>query len=283
LQSSIKHGQSAEWMVSAWSVNGDISAANLQLTATSGLTPQFSFGCGSYDGTGSCALGSVYSGSTARQVIARVTVPANAKTITSVRLTVTETATDLSTDPSATVAVPVESGTASSPSSSASSPSSSPSVPGSSTDTGGSSSTVSPDPIGSLPTIGGNGATSSLSPGGNAAGLFPTINPSQVPSPGQGETARPVADNEALPIGTPVIDAQLLGLGALAVAFLLAVTRMSVRRRPAAAVAGRRGTATAVSTTRASTASTRADADDSALDDPTADDLSLDDSTADEA
>jgi hypothetical protein len=296
LQGSIKHGQSAEWQVSAWSVNGDISNADLQLTATNGLTPEFSFGCGSYDGTGSCDLGSVYSGSTARQVIASVTVPASAKTITSVALTVTESATDLSTDPSATVAVPVESGTGTGTVTGTNT--TNPTVPGSSTGTGGSSSTVSPLQVGSLPTIGGNGATSSLSPGGNAAGLFPTINPSQVPSPGQGETVRPVANSEALPIGTPVVDAQLLGLGALAVAFLLAVTRMSVRRRPAVAVAGRRGAAAAVSTARASTAWTRAGSaatakpeaaaaddatlDDPALDDPTADDFSLDDSTADD-
>ncbi|MCW2935392.1 MAG: hypothetical protein JWM19_6354 [Actinomycetia bacterium] len=294
LQGSIKHGQSAEWMVSAWSVNGDIPYADLQLTATKGLTPEFSFGCGSYDGTGSCDLGSVYSGSTARQVIAKVTVPASAKTITSVRLTVTESAANLTKDPSATVAVPVKSGTGTSPSPSTS-PSTStsttnPTVPGSSTGTGGGSSTVSPLPVGSLPTIGGNGATSSLSPGGNAAGLFPTVNASQVPSPGQvpslgqGETARPVADTEALPIGTPVIDAQLLGLGALAVAFLLAVTRMSVRRRPAAAMAGRRGAANAASTARASTAWTRAEPAkaEAALDDSTADDFALDDATTDD-
>jgi hypothetical protein len=288
LQSSIKHGQSAEWEVSAWSVNGDIPDVDLQLTASNGLTPKFSFGCGSYDGTGSCDLGSVFSGSTARQVLANVTVPANAKAVTSVRLTVTESAANLRKDPSAAVAVPVGRGTATS-TTNPSAPGTStgttnPSAPG--TSTSGPSSTVSPLPVGSLPTIGGNGATSSLSPGGNAAGLFPTINPSQVPSPGQGETARPVADSEALPIGTPVIDAQLMGLGALAVAFLLAVTRMSVRRRPAAAMAGRRGAANVASTAPAGpapagTAPTRAD---SALDDdPTVDDFTLDDSSADAA
>jgi hypothetical protein len=74
------------------------------------------------------------------------------------------------------------------------------------------------------------------------------------PAPGQGESARPVANSEALPIGTPVIDAQLLGLGALGVAFLLAVTRLSIRRRPAAATAGGRGAAVAASTASASTA-----------------------------
>jgi hypothetical protein len=44
--------------------------------------------------------------------------------------------------------------------------------------------------------------------------------------------ARPVADTSALSEGTSsVIGAQLVGLGALAVAFILAVTRLSVRKR----------------------------------------------------
>ena len=254
LQASIVHGQSAEWAVSAWAVNGDVSSVNLQLTSSNhSLTPEFSFGCGSYDGTASCDLGSVFSGSTARQVIASVAVPASAKDITSVKLTATESAADLTTDPSASVTVPVTSGTASSGSTANSS------AAGTGTGSGANGSTVSPLTVGSLPTIGGDGATSSISPGGNAAGLFPTINPSQVPSPasGQGESARPVADSEALPIGTPVIDAQLLGLGALGVAFLLAVTRLSVRRRPAGAMAGGRG---AVGPARASAAPTPAEA-----------------------
>jgi hypothetical protein len=102
---------------------------------------------------------------------------------------------------------------------------------------------TSPLPVGSLPTIGGGGSTS-LSPGGDASGLFPTLNPSAVPTPlpnqgqGQGsssEVARRVANSDAMPIGTPVIDAQLAGLAALGVAFMLAATRLSVRRRPALA------------------------------------------------
>ena len=238
--------------MSVWAVNGNIPDTTLRLTTSpTSLTPSFSFGCGSFDGTASCDLGSVYSGSASRQVIASVTVPATATAVTSVRLTTTASAAGLSTDPSAAVAVPVGSGTATG------TPASSTSGSGTGTSTGaGSSSTVSPLPVGSLPTIGSGTATSSISPGGNAAGLFPTINPSAVPAPapGQGESARPVANTEALPIGTPVIDAQLLGLGALGVAFLLAVTRLSVRRRPAAATASGRGAAVAASTASAGTA-----------------------------
>ena len=240
LQASTARGQIAKWIVSTWSGNGTVSNADIRLaTDAQGLAPDFSFGCGSYDGTASCNLGSVYSGSSPRQVIASVAVPAGT-TVTSVRLTATETATDLSTDPSVAVSVPVNGSASTSTNSSGT---------GSGTGTGADGSTVSQLPVGSLPAIGGNGSTSSISPGGNAAGLFPTINSSQDPSSGQepGESARQAADSEALPIGTPVIDAQLLGLGALAVAFLLAVTRLSVRRRPAAAMAGGRGAAGAAS------------------------------------
>ena len=243
LYSSIEHGQTEEWAVTAWSENGDVSDVHIKLsTSTSGLTPEYSFGCGSYDGTQSCDLGSVFSGSIARQVIASMAIPAKDKAVTSVELTATESATDLSTNPAASVSLAVGSGTAGSTSSGTS-----PSDPATGTGTDGS--TVSQLPVGSLPAIGGNGSTSSISPGGNAGGLFPTINSSQDPSSGQepGESARQAADSEALPIGTPVIDAQLLGLGALAVAFLLAVTRLSVRRRPAAAMAGGRGAAGAAS------------------------------------
>jgi hypothetical protein len=263
LQASIAHGQFAEWAVDVWAVNGDIPDTTVRLaTGTKSLEPSFSFGCGNFDGTASCNLGGVFSGSTARQVIASVTVPATDTAVTSVKLTATASAAGLSANPSAAIAVPVRSGTATgTPAGPAPAPGT-----GTSTGPGSSSTTVSSLPVGSLPTIGSGSPTSSLSPGGNAAGLFPTINSSGVPAPtpGQGESARPVADSAALPIGTPVIDGQLLGLGALGIAFLLAVTRLSVRRRPAAAAtAGGRGavveaSAAPVSTARTSTARTSA-------------------------
>jgi hypothetical protein len=286
LQGSIVHGQSAEWAVSAWAVNGDISDASIRLaTGSRSLTAKFSFGCGSFDGTSSCDLRGVFAGSASRQVIASVAVPANATTVTSVTLTATESAADLTADPRASVSVPVKNGTGTGTNTSTGTGTGTNTGTGTGTGTAGDGSTVSQLPVGSLPTIGGNGSTSSISPGGNAAGLFPTINPSQDPSPapGQDEAARQVADAEALPIGTPVIDGQLLGLGALAIAFLLAVTRLSVRRRPAAATAGGRGAAGAARTARAS-AVTRvepAPAEAATADDSTRDDLTLDDTSAD--
>ena len=211
----------------AWTEGGNVPGTTIRLTASpTSQVPEFSFGCGSYDGHASCDLGEVFSGSSARQVQARITVPAADATLTSVKLTASASAANLVKDPSVSVAVTVsKNSTAVS-----STPGGSATVPGSS---------ESQLPVGSLPALGAAGSSSSLSPGGNASGLFPTINPSSVPSPGTAlnASARPVADSVALPIGTPIVDAQLVGLAALGVAFLLAATRLSVRRRPAAVAA----------------------------------------------
>jgi len=73
-------------------------------------------------------------------------------------------------------------------------------------------------------------AGSSLKPGGDAAGLFPTLDPEPSSSSAKART-RPVANTSALPESAPIVDGQLAGLAALALAFVLAVTRLSVRRR----------------------------------------------------
>jgi hypothetical protein len=235
-QVSVKRGQAAQWVVSAWTENGNVPTATVRLKASpSSQVPEFSFGCGSYDGSASCNLGAVFSGSSRRQILARITVPAADTTVTSVKLTATASAANLVKEPSVSVTVSVGNAAASPSSSQSSDP-----PPGDS---------QSQLPVGSLPAIGGVGPSSSLSPGGNASGLFPTINPSSVPSPGTAlnASARPVADSVPLGIGTPVIDAQLFGLGALGLAFLLAATRFSVRRRPVA-LAATAGTVAAAGT-----------------------------------
>jgi hypothetical protein len=71
---------------------------------------------------------------------------------------------------------------------------------------------------------------------GNAAGLFPEITPAPTPSPGPGNT-NPAAERSVSPAGraldvfssAPATPA--LGLIALVIAFLLLMTRLSVRRR----------------------------------------------------
>jgi hypothetical protein len=228
-QVSVTRGQAAQWTVSAWTEDGNVPAATVRLTASpSSQVPEFSFGCGNYDGSASCNLEGVYSASAHREYLARITVPASDTTVSSVRLTAIASAANLVKEPSVSVTVTVDNAAASSSSS-----------PSQGSD-GQPSSSESPLPVGSLPAVGGDGSSSSLSPGGNASGLFPTINPSSVPSPGAALNAseRAVADSVSLPIGTPVIDAQLVGLGALGLAFLLAATRLSVRRRPSLVAAG---------------------------------------------
>jgi hypothetical protein len=228
-QTSIDRGQTARWVISAWTEGGNVPSATVHLAATpASLSGQFNFGCGSNDGTASCDLGEIDASSAQRELEAQVVVPATDASVTSVQLKVTGSAAHLPTQPRAAVAISVTAASAS----------------GSSVPNPGST----PLPVGNLPFLNGStgangsaGSSSTLSPGGNAGGLFPTLNPSS-PQPGpsksgQRASARTVANTSALPLGAPVVGAQLIGLAVLALAFVLAVTRLSIRRRPAAAAA----------------------------------------------
>jgi hypothetical protein len=213
-QASSERGQPAQWTVSAWTTGGNIPDAIIRLQATHGSgKPEFSFGCGTYDGTSSCDLGAVDAKSAERQLQAQLTVPVTASTITSATLTVIGSAAYLPKDPKAYATVTIT-------------PSPAPEI------------VTSPLPVGSLPGI--PAASPTLSPGGNAAGLFPTLEPSPTPSSTQKASTRPVANTSALPEGASVVGAQLLGLAALGLAFVLAVTRLSIRRplAPASPAAG---------------------------------------------
>lgn len=228
LQASITRGQSALWAVSAWTQNGNVPNAIISLAASpASITPNFSFGCGSYDGTSSCNLGAMDANSSPRQVEAKATVAATASAVTSVRLTVTARAAYLPVDPVASVTVAVTAAPAGTgtPSAGAGTP----------------ATTTSPLSVGNLPFLSNGNTNRLLSPGGNAAGLFPALTPSGSASGnggnGQKANARTVANAVALPLGGSVVGAQVIGLGALALAFVLAVTRLSIRRRPALAPA----------------------------------------------
>jgi hypothetical protein len=93
---------------------------------------------------------------------------------------------------------------------------------------------IAPGPVPNL--------NSTLIAAGNASGLFPEIAPAPVPSPAAGTPpqeaahgaapAERVADASTRALGTPVLTAQVMGLIALALAVMLTVTRLSVRRRP---------------------------------------------------
>jgi hypothetical protein len=205
-----------------------VPAATVRLTASPAIVSGvFNFGCGSNDGTTSCALGEIDSTSAQRELEAQVVVPATDTSVTSVQLKVTGSAAHLRTEPKAAVAIPVKAASAGG------------------SGTGGTTTNSTPLQVGNLPFLNGsensNGSGSTLSPGGNAGGLFPTLNPSSPQSgsakPAQRASGRTVANTSALPLGAPVVGAQLIGLGVLALAFVLAVTRLSIRRRPAAATA----------------------------------------------
>ncbi|MBO0802873.1 MAG: hypothetical protein J2P25_07335 [Nocardiopsaceae bacterium] len=243
-----------------WAEHGTVSAVKLALSASpSGQKPTFSFGCGKDDGTASCTLGAVDSTSSKRQMEARVTVSKTATSVKSVRLTLTGMGSNVTKKP--TVSVPIAITAPSTSPSPSGSPSPSHSHPGSGSGSGSGARTPAPEPAGAGPVPGGGlpagpipggglpgGATSTLPaggfpfpnggptlrPGGNASSLFPTLNPSAGANPpqptGHGSSrARTVADT--LPADASVAGAQYAGLGALALAFILAVTRLSIRRR----------------------------------------------------
>ena len=224
-QSSIQRGQAALWTVTAWAAGGNVADATIRLKAApASLTPAFSFGCGSHDGSTSCALGALDASSARRQLQAKVTIPASATTVTSVRLTTVASAANLPKDPQASAATTVTAAVASSSPANTSAP----------------VTTTFPLSVGSLPDL--PSASPALSPGGNAAGLFPSLTPSADPAPGkartQKATGQTVANTALRPLGAPVFGAQLAGLGVLALAFVLAVARLSIRRRPAPAQTG---------------------------------------------
>jgi hypothetical protein len=222
-KSSVQRGQTALWTVTAWTQGGDVPEATIRLMAApASLKPTFSFGCGSHDGTASCDLGALDAKSAQRQLQAKIAVAATATTVTSVRLTAAASATGLTTDPKASATVSVTAAATPAATNSA--------------DTGGTD--VSPLTAGNLPFL--PSASPVLSPGGNAAGLFPTLTPSADPPAAKQDPQKtqPVANTSALPQEGPVIGAQLAGLAVLALAFLFAVARLSFRRRPAPAQSG---------------------------------------------
>jgi hypothetical protein len=214
-QASINRGQSAQWVVSAWTQGGNVPDATVRLVATpANLTPKFSFGCGSNNGTASCDLGAVDAKSSQRELQARVTVAATASAVKSVQLMAVASAAHLPKEPTASATVTVTTAPAG---------------------VGTPVTSASPLSVGNLPYL--SSARPTLSPGGNAAGLFPALSPSSDPASGthgaRKASGRTVANTSALPLGAPVAGAQLAGLGVLALAFVLAVTRLSIRRRPA--------------------------------------------------
>ena len=230
-QASSERGKQVRWTVNAWTTGATAAAATVKLQATPAArgTPTFSFGCGKSDGTSSCDLGAVDPLSAHRQLQVQLTVPVTASAVKSVSLTATGTATALAKAAKAAAAVAITAPRTSAttqPQPTAPAP---PPPPAPSLALAPPMTVTSPLPAGSLPGIPSVGPAPAQSPAGNAAGLFPTVNPSPgLGFPSVGGASR-VADTSALPESASVVNAQLAGLAALALAFVLAVTRLSLR------------------------------------------------------
>jgi hypothetical protein len=225
-QASIGRGQKAAYVVQVSTANnGSASGVTVALTARpASQQPVFTGGCVKGEGTASCAVGSV-SDKQPVSLKAQIPVAAGASSVTSVTLTATASVvtTDKWTPPSAAETVAVTAASAS-PTSSAAGPSS----PGAPPETN--------LPLGPIPNL--NGISSQLIGAGDASGLFPAISPSATPSPLPGGQAlggeakgRPAPSSSAIAFVQPGLTGQVAGLIALAVAVLLTVTRLSLRRR----------------------------------------------------
>ena len=224
-QSSVARGQSAAYIVQVSAKDGgSASGVTVALASQpSSQKPVFTGGCAPGNGAASCLVGAV-SDKQAVTLHAQIPVASGATSVTSVRLTVTASITTSAkwTPPSAAETVAVTAATASpSGSSPAGSP---PSAPGTTL------------PLGPVPNL--NSISSSLIGAGNAAGLFPAINPGATPSPSPGNgssdgrrNAAPAPGSSAIAFVQPGLTGQVAGLVALAVAVLLTVTRLSLRRR----------------------------------------------------
>ena len=92
----------------AWTQGGNVPRATISLAAApASLTPKYSVGCGSHDGTALCDLGAVDVTSATRELQAQVAVPVTATTVTAVRLTATASAAHLPKKPKVSVTVKV--------------------------------------------------------------------------------------------------------------------------------------------------------------------------------
>jgi len=222
-QSSVKPGQNAAYTVQVSTENNG-SAANVSVALVaqpSSQKPTFTSGCAKGNGTAACTVSSV-SDKQPADLDAQIPVASSATSVTSVKLTATASiVTSVKwTPPAASETVAVTAAASASPAKSSA---------------GGSSSETTL-PLGPIPDL--NGVSSSLIGAGNASGLFPAIVPSATPnsSPaiqpqGGKPDAQPVSDSSALGLGKPGLTGQVAGLIALALAIMLTVTRLSLRKR----------------------------------------------------
>jgi hypothetical protein len=230
-QASVQRGQKAAYVVQVSTKNnGSVSGVTVALTTKpSSQKPAFTSDCAKGAGTATCTVSAV---SDKKPVTLHVQVPIapDSSSVTSVTLTATASVatTEKWTPPAAAETVAITAASAS--------PSGSPTG---SSGAGASPTGVSPGttlPLGPIPNL--NGVSSSLIGAGNASGLFPAINPATAPSPTPGvnaqggkRNAQPVTGASPLAFAEPGLTGQVAGLIALAVAVLLTMTRLSLRKR----------------------------------------------------
>ena len=222
MQPSVERGQKAAYTVQVSTENNG-SAANVSVALVaqpSSQKPTFTSGCAKGEGTAGCTVSSVSDKQPAK-LQAQIPVASGATSVTSVELTATASiVTSVKwTRPSAAETVTVTAASAAPAKSSA-----------------GDSSPPPTLPLGPVPNL--NSISSSLIGAGNASSLFPAIVPSGAPSSSPGiqsqrgkPNAEPVSDSSALGLGKPGLTGQLAGLIALALAVMLTVTRLSLRKR----------------------------------------------------
>jgi len=224
VQASVARGQSAAYIVQVSTKDGG-SASHVTVALTSqpsSQKPLFTGGCGDSNGSARCPVSAV-SDKQAVSLHAQIPVASDATSVSSVKLTATASITTSAkwAPPAAAETVAVTAAAASggngSPSSSAP-----PTAPGTTL------------PLGPVPNL--NSVSSSLIGAGNASELFPAISPGATPSPSPGNgtdrrNAAPVPGSSAIAFVQPGLTGQVAGLIALAVAVLLTVTRLSLRRR----------------------------------------------------
>ena len=222
VKASVARGQSAAYIVQVSTKDGgSASGVTVALTSQpSSQKPLFTGGCGDSNGSASCPVGAV-SDKQPVTVHAQIPVASDATSVSSVKLTATASITTSAkwAPPAAAETVAVTAAAASGGGSSSSAP---PTAPGTTL------------PLGPVPNL--NSVSSSLIGAGNASELFPAISPGATPSPSPGNgtdrrNAAPVPGSSAIAFVQPGLTGQVAGLIALAVAVLLTVTRLSLRRR----------------------------------------------------
>ncbi len=221
-QASITRGHTATYIVRVSTRDTSTPDVSVALTAQPmSQKATFTKGCTKGDGTAQCTVSSV---SAKRPVVlqAQIAVASSATRVKSVKLTATASIATVQNWKAPTVAeiTAITSTSARSRKPPLLSPLPLPALP-----------------LGPIPDL--NGVGSTLIQAGNATQLFPIITPSPVPSatpaahprPTKPRT-RPVSDSRALSPGSPLPPARVAGLILLALAIVLAVTRLPLRRWP---------------------------------------------------